>query len=290
MNKGLKYYNEAIAIDPSDPLPYLGLALGYSNTGHVSPVASDASNRAKAYAKKALELDSTLADAHSVLATKYLYTDWNYSEAEKSLKTALRLNPSLTAVHYTYGWYLLLINKNEEAIAEMKKAVEIDPIDPLCQGYLAWLYLSLGKLEEAILEARKTLQIDPNYTMAYYVMGAAYSEMGMHFESIEMHKKGISISPGYESGLGVAYARAGQKENALEVAAGMEKNIDSWYAWGLAEVYAALGDKDQAINYLEEAYKRRQDFMPWIKTLSSLKILWNDPRFKDIVSRMNLPA
>jgi len=172
----------------------------------------------------------------------------------------------------------------------MKKAVEIDPIDPLCQGYLAWLYLSLGKLEEAILEARKTLQIDPNYTMAYYVMGAAYSEMGMHFESIEMHKKGISISPGYESGLGVAYARAGQKENALEVAAGMEKNIDSWYAWGLAEVYAALGDKDQAIKYLEEAYKRRQDFMPWLKTLSSLKILWNDPRFKDIVSRMNLPA
>lgn len=288
--EGLKYYNQAIELDPSDPLPYLGLALGYSNTGHVSPVASDASNRAKAYAKKALELDSTLADAHSVLATKYLYTDWNYSAAEKSLKTALRLNPSLPAVHYTYGWYLLLINKNDEAISEMKKAVEIDPIDPLCQGYLAWLYLSAGKNEEAIAEARKTLQIDPNYTMAYYVMGSAYSEMGMHFEAIEMHRKGLSISPGYESGLGVAYARAGQKENALEVAAGMEKNLDSWYAWGLAEVYAAIGDKDKSIHFLEEAYKLRQDFMPWLKTLQSLKILWNDPRFKDIVSRMNLPA
>lgn len=253
-------------------------------------MAEDASNRAKAYALKALELDSTLADAHSVLATKYLYTDWNYPEAGKSIKAALRFNQSLPAVHYTYGWYLLLFNRIDDAAAEMKKAVEIDPIDPLCQGYLAWLYLSIGRFEDALSEARKTLQLDPNYTMAYYVMGSAYSELGMHFEAIEMHKKGISISPGYESGLGVAYARAGQKDNALEVAAGMAKNLDKWYAWGLAEVYAALGDNDKTFYYLEEAYKLRQDFMPWIKTLSSFRPLFNDPRFRKIVEKLKLPA
>jgi tetratricopeptide (TPR) repeat protein len=288
--QGLKNYNEAIAIDPSDPLPYLGLALGYSNTGHVSPVADDASNRAKAYALKALELDSTLADAHSVLATRYLYTDWDFPKAEKSLKAAMRLNSSLSAVHYTYGWYLLLLNKTDEAEAEMKKAVAIDPIDPMCQGYLAWLYLNFGRHQEAIAEARKTLQIDPNSTMAYFVMGSAYSEMGMHFEAIEMHKKGLSIGAGYESGLGVAYARAGQKDNALEVATGMEKNLDKWYAWGLAEIYATLGDTDKAINFLEQAYKLRQDFMPWLKWTVTLKSLYNDQRFKDIVNRLNLPA
>ncbi len=288
--QGLKSYNEAIAIDPADPLPYLGLALGYSNTGHVSPVADDASNRAKAYALKALELDSTLADAHSVLATRYLYTDWDYANAEKSLKAALRLNPSLTAAHYTYGWYLLIIGKNDEAEAEMKKAVEIDPIDPLCQGYLAWLYLSMGRNEEAIAAARKTLQLDPNYTMAYMVMGDAYSVMGMHFEAIEMHKKGLSISPGYEASLAIAYVRAGQKENALQIAAGMEKNVDKWYAYGLAQIYSMLGDKDKAIYFLEEAYKLRQDFMPWIGGDLCFKPLQNDPRFKDIVKRLNLPV
>ena len=288
--QGLKSYNEAIAIDPADPLPYLGLALGYSNTGHVSPVADDASNRAKAYALKALELDSTLADAHAVLATRYLYTDWDFPATKKSLQTAIRFNPSMTSVHYTYGWYLLLENKNDEAEAEMKKAVEIDPIDPLCQGYLAWLYLGLGRYEEAIAEARKTLQIDPNYTMAYYVMGCAYSEMGMHFEAIEMHKKGLSISPGFEAGLGAAYARAGQKENAMEVAAGMEKNLDKWYAWGLAEIYAALGDKDKTIYFLEEAYKLRQDFMPWINMGTTFRFLLSDQRFTDIVKRLNLPV
>lgn len=287
--EGLKYYNQAISIDPSDPLPYLGLALGYSNTGHVSPVADDASNRAKAYARKALELDSTLADAYSVLATKYLYTDWNFPETEKSLKAALRLNPNLPAVHYTYGWYLMLYDRYDEAEAEMKKAVEIDPIDPLCQGYLAWFYLAKGDYETALAEARKTLQLDPNYTMAYFVMGSAYSEMGMHFEAIEMHKKGLSISPGYESGLGVAYANAGQKENALAIAAGMEKNVDKWYAWALAEIYASLGDKDKAIYYLEEAYRLRQDFMPWINETKSLKALANDQRFKEIGKRLNLP-
>jgi tetratricopeptide (TPR) repeat protein len=183
----------------------------------------------------------------------------------------------------------MLYDRYDEAEAEMKKAVEIDPIDPLCQGYLAWFYLSKGDYETALAEARKTLQLDPNYTMAYFVMGTAYSEMGMHFEAIEMHKKGLSISPGYESGLGVAYAKAGQKENALELAAGMEKNVDKWYAWALAEIYAALGDKDKTIYYLEEAYRLRQDFMPWIRETRSFKPFLNDQRFKDIVKRLNLP-
>lgn len=288
--QGLKYFNEAIAIDPSDPLPYLGLAIRYGDTGHVSPITEDASNRAKAYALKALELDSTLAEAHAVLAEKYLYTDWDYAKAEKELKTAMRLNPSLPAVRYTYGWYLLLFNRPDEALLEMKASVAIDPINPTCQGYLAWLYLFLGRNEEAIAEARKTLELDPNFIMAYFVMGSAYSEMGMHFEAIEMNKKGLSISPGYEHGLGIAYARAGQKENALEVAAGMEKNLDKWYAYGLAQIYAALGDKDRAIYFLEEAYRLRQDFMPWTKMDQTLKSLFNDQRFKDIATRLNAPS
>jgi tetratricopeptide (TPR) repeat protein len=287
--KGLKYLNEAIAIDPTDPRPYLGLALGYSNAGHVSPAAADASNRAKAYALKAMELDSTLAEAYTVLAARYLYTEWNFAAAERALKRSLALNQNLSSIHYTYAWFLTLTRKNDEAVAEMKKAVEVDPLNPYCTSYLAWLYSFIGRNEEAIAEARKTLDLDPNYTTAFYVMGSAYSEMGMHYEAIEMQKKGLAISPGYESGLGVAYARAGQREKALEVAAGMEKNLNSWYAWGLAEVYATLGDKDKAIYYLEYAYKQHQDFVPWMRYDIYFKPLYDDPRFKDIVNRLNLP-
>ncbi len=286
---GIKYYTEAMAMDPANPLPYLRLALGYSESGHAAGIGDESANRAKSYALQALELDSTLADAHVVLATRYLYTDWDFVKAEYHLKRAMHLNPSSSAAFAHYGWSLALSNKIEEATMAMKTAIKIDPTDPFMQGYLAWLNLWFGRYEEALTEAQKTLQIDPNYIMAHYIMGCAYTELGMHFEAIEAHKKGLAISPGYETGLGVAYAKAGQRENALKVAAEMEKNFDKWYAWGLTEVYAALGDKDKAIYYLEEAYRLRQDFIPWIRYDYNLKLLYDDPRFRDIVNRLNLP-
>jgi tetratricopeptide (TPR) repeat protein len=288
--KGLKYLNEAISMDPTDPKPYLALALGYSNAGHVSPSAADASNRAKAYALKALELDSTLAEAYTVLAARYLYSEWDFPATKRALERSLALNRNISSIHYTYAWFLTLTRKNDEAVAEMKKAVEIDPLNPYCTSYLAWLYLFIGRYEEAIAEARKTLDLDPNYTTAFFVMGSAYSEMGMNYEAIEMHKKGLAINPGFESGLGIAYARAGQRENALEVAASMKKNLDQWwYAYGLAGVYAVLGEKNKAIDCLEVAYKLHGDFVPWMRYDYQLKSLYADPRFKDIVKRLNLP-
>ncbi len=289
--KGVNCFNEAIAIDPADPLPYLGLALGYSNTGHTSPLADDALNKSKKYALKALELDSTLADAYVILATHYLYTDWAFDDAEKEVKHALELNPNIPSVHYTYGWILLLHNKFDEAADEMKKAIEIDPTDLTSQNYLAWLYLYYGRFEEAITEAKKTFLLDPNDALAYYLIGSAYCEMGMNFEAIEMHKKGLSISPGYESGLAIAYARAGQRDKALEVVATMEKYSDSWwYEWGLAEAYSVLGENEKAIKSLESVYKLHGDFMPWMVADIYFKPLLNDPRFQDIVKRLNLPS
>jgi tetratricopeptide (TPR) repeat protein len=121
-------------------------------------------------------------------------------------------------------------------------------------------------------------------------MGSSYAEMGMNFEAIEMNRKGLSISPGYESGLAIAYLRAGQKDKAMEVIAQMEKYQDQWwYAWGLAEVYSVLGDKDKVIKNLETAYKLHGDFVPWIQADFYFKPMNNDPRFKDIVKRLNLP-
>ncbi len=288
--KGLKCFNEAIEIDPADPLPYLGLAIGYSTAGHTSPVSEDAASRSKSYALKALSLDSTLADAHVVLAEKYLYTEWDFPAVEKSIKRALEINPNIPSAHYTYGWYLALLGKIDEAAAEMKKAVEIDPIDQVSQGYLSWLYLFFGRFEDAVTEAQKLLELQSDSTLAFYLLGSAYAEMGMYYEAIETHKKGLAISPGYESGLAIAYARADQKEKALEVVAEMEKNRNYWwYAWGLAETYSVLGEKDKAIDCLEIVYNNRGDFIPWMKADFYLKSLFNEPRFIEIAERLNLP-
>jgi tetratricopeptide (TPR) repeat protein len=288
--KGLKLLNEAMAIDPADPLPYLGLALGYSNSGHMSPSGENTVKRAISYAKEALSLDSTLAEAHVVLGNKYLYNEWDFKKAEYHLKKALELNPSSIEAHYHYGWYLTLISKHDEAEAEMKKAVDIDPKDVTAQGYLAWLYVFFGKSEKALDEARKLLQLDANSSLAYYVMGSAYTEMGMHYEAIEMQRKGLSLSPGFEGGLAIAYVRAGQREKALEVVSEMEKSKDYWwYAYALAGVYAAMGEKDKAIDCLESAVKLHGDFVPWMGVDFSLKPIYNEPRFRDLVSKLNLP-
>lgn len=289
--KGIKCFNEAIEIDPADPLPYLGLAIGYGTSGHTSATAEDASAKAKGYALKALSIDSTLTDAYVVLAERYLYNEWDFPATEHSLKRAMELNPNIPSVHYTYGWYLSLLNNIDEASAEMKKAVEIDPTDQVSQGYLAWFDLYFSRFEDAINEGRKLLQLQSDSTLAFYLIGSAYAEIGMYYEAIEMHNKGLAKSPAYESGLGIAYARAGQKEKALEVAAKMEKLLDQWwYAWGLAELYATLGEKQKAIDCLEIAYKKHGDFIPWMNVDLYFKSLKNEPRFKDIVSRLNLPV
>ena len=290
--KGINYLNEARAIDPSDPLPLLGLARGYSDAAHSSGIGSESPNRGRDYALKALELDSTLAEAHSILGYWYLYTGWDFAKAKEHLVYAIKLNPSDAFAHCQYGWYLTLVNRVDDAIIEMKKAIEIAPIDPLYQGYLAWLDLYFGQFEEALSEARKTLQLDPNYTMAYMVMGSAYAETGMYFEAIEMHKKGVSISPEYVANLGVTYALAGQNDEALKIAAELEKDmsVNWWNAYGVAQIYATLGDKDKAINALEIAYNLHGDFVPWMSSEPQFKPLFNDQRFKDLEKKINRPG
>ena len=291
---GIKYYKEAIGIDPADPEPYIGLSLGYSNAGHASGASEDAPALAMAYALKAIELDPeelhpSLADAHVVLATRYLYTEWDFARAEYHLRRAIDLNPNSSAAHYTYGWYLALGGNTEEAAGEMRKAARIDPLDPICPGYLAWLYLWFGKYDDAAKEAQNTLLVNPEYDMGSYVLGLSYANKGRFDEAIEILKKIYSPQSGFASGLGVAYALAGMRDKALETAAEMEQQNMMWHTWGLASIYVTLGEKEKALYWLEEAYKQRHDFTPWFRNDAAFKSLADEPKFREIIASLNLP-
>lgn len=292
---GIKYYKEAIALDPGDPEPYIGLAMAFGSAGHAAGIIPDALQQSRAYALKAIEIDPeetylNIGDAHIILSQEYFCYDYEFDKAIFHLNRGLQLNPNSPLAHYLNGWYFALISKIDEAAAEMKKAIAIDPLNPQWTGNLAWMFQWTGRNEESLIYAEKALNISPGYPMALYVKGMVLSGMGRHGEAIEI-QKGIykSGKGGFSSGLGVAYALAGETDKALEIAVDLEKLNTRWITYGLAEIYSALGNNDRAIYWLEEAYRQRHDFVPWIRVNPHFGNLHNDSRFKNIITRLNLP-
>jgi TolB-like protein/Tfp pilus assembly protein PilF len=289
--KGLAYMQQAIDKDPASPLPYAGLALSYSIIGHERDV--HAFERAKAAARKAEGLGEPPAEMYSALAMTKLYWDWDYAGAEKDLRRAMELNPSLGEAHRDYSWYLFLIGHRDEALAEMKRAQEVEPLTPLFAADRGWQYWWAGQNDKAIEEARKSLELDPNFNEGLYVLGVMYAEKGMYAEAIAAHQKVGAVDPDWRWGLARTYAQAGRKDEARRVLAKFlgekPKPTGAWAGWFLAEIYAALGEKDEAFRWLEAAYRERHSFLPWLADNPAYAPLRSDPRFQDLVRRMNLP-
>lgn len=286
---GLSYLNRAIDSDPADPLAYAGLALAYAIMGHDPRPPPQALPRAKAAALKALELDEALAEAHEALAEVRIYHDWDLAGAGRSFHRAMELNPNLAMAHGQYAWFLTIFGRWDEALAEQKRAQELDPLAPVFTAWLGWMYLWLERYEEAMVEARKSLELNPDFPIGHYVMGTALAEKGMYEESIAAHKKAGAASPGWRWGLGITYALAGRNDEARMVLDELEKEVYQWDTWGLAEIYATLGDRDGAFRWLEAAYQQRHSYIPWLNRFPALEPLRDDPRFQDMVGQLNLP-
>ncbi len=287
--KGLAYLHQAIEKDPADPLAYAGLAGGYSIIGHGPAPSPEALPRAEAAALKALELDDTLAEAHTILAEVKLYYDWDWAGAEQALQRALELNPNLALTRAHYSWYLQLFGRTDEALAEMKRAQELDPLAPIYTAWLGDQYLWAGQYDEAIDEARKSLELDSDFPVGLYTLGSIYAAKGMYEEAIAAHQKAGAVDPDLGWALGRTYALAGQRDEALNVLADLGKEYQQRNAWGVAEIYAALGEKDEAFRWLEAGYEYRHNWIPWMGWNPNYEPLHDDPRFGDLLRRLNFP-
>ncbi|UCC39895.1 MAG: protein kinase [Candidatus Aminicenantes bacterium] len=293
IQKGLKYMQQAIDIDPANPLPYAGLALGYCLIGHGPSPPPDAFARAKATALKAEELGGTLAETEAALGQIYLYSEWGWAGAEQAFRRALALNPSLPDAHRNYSWYLLLTGKRDEAVAEMKRAIEVDPLTPLWLSDLAWHYWIAGRYEEALDAVQKSLELDPNFNQSLGILGDLYADKGMYEEAIAEHQKLSALNARWKWPLVRIYALAGRREEARKMLAnflaGEPKPTGAWDGYFLIGIYAALGEKDEAFRWLETTFKERCSFLPWLRENPRYAPLRSDPRFQDIVRRMKLP-
>ncbi len=294
LKKSAEYFNQAIEKDPSYALAYSGLADAYGllpNYSGGSP--QEFGPKAKAAARKAVELDDTLAEAHTSLATMLASYDWNWTESTKEFKRAIELNPNYATAHH---WYsdgpLLSTGRVDEAIAEMKRAQELDPLSLIINAELGSNYIFARQYDKAIEQLRKTIEMDPTFYYAQYNLGEAYEHKGDFQEALKDYQTAYRLSddPAMLGFIGHAYAVSGKKDEALKTLDQMKEISRQRYvpAYSFATVYAALGEKDQAFQWLEKSYQDHGPDLALIKVDPLFDYLRSDQRFANLVQRMGL--
>ena len=296
LKKAVDYFNQAIAKDPNYAAAYSGLADTFALLGDwqyaVMPT-KEAVPKAKAAALKALELDDMLGEAHNSLAFCLDGYDWNFDAAEREFRRAIELNPGYAPAHHWYAWHLALLGRNDDALAEMKKAANLDPLSLNINSDLAELLLIAHFPDESIQQSRKTIDMDPAFPAAHNQLAQGYLARHMDAEAIAELQKAIQLSgdsPIFTANLARAYVGTNRKADAVELLNDLKRSSVPGYplAAEIAMVYTALGEKDQAMTWLEKGYQER--FNPGVLLRPCFDPLRSDPRFKDLVRRIGLPS
>ncbi len=294
VRKAIPYFEQSMSKDPNYPLAYDGLAdcwLSLGWYGYVPP--KEAFPRGKAAAMRALELDDSLADAHTSLAFASMNYDWDWPAAEREFRKAIELNPNYANAHHWYGDYLSAVGRPEEAIAESKRAFELDPLSPIINAWLGWRYYFARRFDQAIDQYRETLEIDPNFVPVHLVLGQAYEQKGMLKEAITELENAASLSQGaplYAASLAHAYAVAGRRREAETLLHQMNERAQHAYvpSFHVAIIYAGLGRKDETLACLEKGYQERSAWMVWLKVDPRFDFVRSDARFQNLLRRLGL--
>jgi len=295
LKTAVDYFNQAITQDPNYAQAYTGLAdtyalLGDWQYGVLSP--KEAFPKAKAAATRALELDSTLSEAHNSLAFCLDAFDWDLESAGKEFQRAIELNPGYATAHHWYAWHLSLLGRYDEAIEEMRKAKNLDPLSLIINSDLAELLVIAHFYDESITQSRKTIEMDPNFALAHNQLAQAYLQKHRYDDAIAELQKAVKLSGGSPTciaNLARAYAASGSTSQAVKLLSDLKKRSNRSYsdASEIAVIYAALGDNDQAMNWLEKGYEER--FNPGVLLRPGFDPLRSDLRFKDLVRRIGFP-
>jgi Flp pilus assembly protein TadD len=295
MKKGIEFLEESVALEPSYAQAYAELSDCYRLIQFFGSGAPEEYwPKAKAAAEKALELDNTLAEAHTSLAVLLWRRDWSWVKSEAEFRRALDLNPSYAEAHRTYSVYLRTVGRFEDALAEIKRARELDPLSATVHSDVALLFYFWRKYDWAIEEGRKVLEMEPNHPQTLNVIGRAYTQRGDFPQAVTELEKAISLSggnPTYVATLGYSYAAAGNGKQARKILEELKQTSKKRYVspYSLAIVYAGLGEKDAAFAGLEQAYAVRSFSFPVLHLDPKLDSLRSDPRFADLVRHLGLP-
>jgi len=271
----------------------VGLATAYSDLGTVYVGAPPAETRPKviAAARKALELDPDIAEAHVLLANT-LQEEWNWAEAEAEYNRALALNPNSADAHTMFALWLLCQGRTDEAVAWIRRGRELDPLAVSGED-IGWILFQSHRYGEAIHELRSILAVRPNDAGAFTDLGFVLVANNQPGDAIPVLEKATSISNGSPAATGVlirAYAHAGRRSDALRLLAVLQRRRKAGYvpAGAFVNAYLGLGENDQAFVWLEEAYKEQSNILQFLKVHPFFDPIRGDPRFADLVRRVGL--
>jgi serine/threonine protein kinase/tetratricopeptide (TPR) repeat protein len=294
LNKAIELFKQATEKDANYALAYVGLADSYSLlTIYAGARPQDVYPRAKTAADKALELDEALAEAHNSLAYVYERYDWNFRAAETEFKRALELNPNYATGHFWYGELLMYLGRFEEGIQELRRALELDPVSVVINSNLGWAYVMAQQYDQAIAQLHRTLDLNPNFAITHMMLGFANLGKRNFQGAIDQMKKARDLSGdalfGIE-GLGEVYGAVGKIEEARGVLEELKTRSQKQYVspYGMANLYAAIGDLDKAFELVNTAYEERDEALISIKIHPGWIRFRSDPRYQALLKKMGL--
>src|SRR6516225_524588 len=293
--RAIDEFNKAIEVDAGYAPAYSGLADCYTTLGYLSYLDPlDAFPRARDAATQALELDSSLAEAHASLAYYNLYHAWNWLEAENEFKRAIELNPNYATAHDWYSYYLMAMGRFDEAWKEVNRAHELDPLSVTISTDIGFNYFYRRNYDEAINQLGATLSLSPKFPLAHLWLGRAYQQKKMYAEAIDEFNKTDAALPGWVvtiAGTGNAYGEWGHRAEAEQVLTRLGELANAKYVtpYGVALVYAGLGDKNRAFAWLNKAVAGRSHWLVRLNRDPRWDRLRSDPRFADLKKQVGLP-
>jgi serine/threonine protein kinase/Tfp pilus assembly protein PilF len=297
LNRAVEYLEQAVHLDPSFALAHAGLAdayayLGWDLFGLALP--SDVYPRAKRAAQRALELDPNCPEAHGAIGWIATGFDWDWAAAERAFRRTVELKPQYPQVHVWYSHLLRAIGRTGESLAESRRAIECDPLGLVPNMHHGWHHLYSRQYESAAEQCLKTLELDQTFIIARVFLAQAYEQLGRYSEAVTHFERAVDLSQRHQTylaELGHGYAVAGRRTDALRTIEELMAISSTRFvaARGIAEIYMGLGDTDQALSWLEKAFSQHNGWLIHMREAPRYDNLRAEPRYLDLVRRMNFP-
>jgi serine/threonine protein kinase/tetratricopeptide (TPR) repeat protein len=293
--EAIRYFELTLQKDSNYALACYGLAeVFYAISYWANVPPHEAYPKAKEYAKKAIDMDEDIGEAHAALGLVYTFYDWNWSEAEHELKKALELNPSSAIIRMSYSWFLSLIERHDEAIFEAKRAQELDPLSPLIISHIGLACVYGSQFDKAIDELKAGMILAPNFYLMHYYLGMAYRAKSMRKEAIAEYERAVDLSGGAPWPaliLTTCYFETNQTNKGEKLLRSLELRGKREYlpSMGFSYIYFVRNDMDRALYWLERACEEKDSFLPWCAIIPFVDWqLFNEPKLRPLFEKYGL--